>query len=231
VQLNKPWHRGVLISLVLGVVTTVSVAWCGAVFESIAHAEVLQGGYRTKSFSLRFDIYDASLNTSVIWTCYESTAELDEVLDKVGGQGRREELPEWTRAQAPQPEDIQSKYAKVVELDIASGWPMRAMHASVRQGQTASARSGILLESRRVSMPYGSADIPRALPLRPMALGFMIDTLAFASSWWLLFHVGPTMRWYLRYRRSVRPILSTRAQPTREEGGPESGSEHSFKPA
>jgi hypothetical protein len=99
-------------------------------------------------------------------------------------------------------------------IEDARGWPMRSMRCWWDCGNTAQTeantdeylRAGILLEPYVPARPRSySLDDQRALPLQPIAVGFMANTMAYALALFLLFSfVLWTKRTFRRLRGCCR---------------------------
>ena len=84
----------------------------------------------------------------------------------------------------------------------AAGWPMRCL---VSLHQEVVAQNTGTSWGLRFGTSRGFLGLPRALPLRPIAVGFTINTLLFAAILWLLIPGPFVLRRFIRRRRGRCP--------------------------
>jgi len=195
-----------LISISLGGVSTVAIAWAAAAFASTTAGSQESGLIREGGITTQFSTRTSRFLTLVYWQSFEEEL-LPGVRDLVGGSWSQ--LPRWASAHRAaddlskgplNPGSIPERY------EIATGWPLRAMAASFRatpdaRGQRIdwTPKSGIAFE--RPAPLQGNP--PATLPLRVLPLGFALDILIFAAAWCLVLFALPTTRRFLRWRRGA----------------------------
>jgi len=196
----------IVIVSVLGVVTTISIAWTAAVYVTDFHAHLDHGNLSAHSLNIWFEIRTTTLLTEVYW--FAQSADC-----LYYGMDDADKLPTWSRAL--EASSLQTLPSGPLHQwrDIAYGWPMRSMIAMLRVTINDSpthgielqyvADSGISLDSMHVGNQAALALHVQALPLRILPLGFAIDTLLFASAWWLFLFAFPTTRRFIRTRRGM----------------------------
>ncbi len=122
------------------------------------------------------------------------------------------QVPYWSRASTP---PTQSDYETPSLWEDARGWPMRSLVSFSAAGQEVLV-SGLHVASRELSADkdlhgwridlggtQGPMNLPRVLPLRPILLGFVIDSLSYAAILWPLI-CGPfALRRHIRRKRGL----------------------------
>lgn len=194
-----------LVLLVLGVATTLALAWLPALvllrYGVVSHPApglvfVERGGR--------------------MYSVWRSTIALSDWVQasvhQTGGQQRApaSELPAW----AALPQDG----AVVIRVDTGgTGWPARAMASEAwffRDGHE-EARYNVLLWRGGRGRVF--------LPLRPIWRGVLVDTALFAAVWGLVLAAPGRLRAALRRRRGCCPGCGYALDGRIEEGCPECG--------
>jgi hypothetical protein len=103
--------------------------------------------------------------------------------------------PSWCQIARPpprgpgQPLNIADTSGGTALIEDARGWPFLAMYCSIEPigvvgGPEFPTRDGIKLS--RVVSQMGGMEAPRALPVRPIWMGFLLNTALYALLTWLL---------------------------------------------
>ncbi len=132
-------------------------------------------------------------------------------------------IPYWSRA-ASRPAEISRD---VNYLDDARGWPFRAMMSfhdgTWSAGSAGSIHTPIGADWRwDFGEPHGLGGVPRGFPLRPIWWGFLADTVIFASIAFALLGIFPAMR-ALRRRKGRCPQCGYDLRGALDAGCPECG--------
>jgi len=204
-------HRQIGIAIVFAVISTLATAWAMAFYATVGHASVVAGGVRTNEYKAHFAVGTTTFLTKVTWfTHWPIGNDGTSTADAIHG----DMLPYWSRASIPADSEPRWTFTKGdTRSVVAYGWPARSMCAMFNShvvklpwgGEQVRCLTdcGIALETLRVRDPHGFVVQPRALPLRVIPLGFVINSALFAAIWWLLLFAVPTMRRYLRVRRGT----------------------------
>ena len=110
-------------------------------------------------------------------------------------------VPAWSRVSA-MPTEANYGKGKAALWEDAAGWPMRGLASQHQEvaGQNAGTSWGL-----RFGASQGVLGMPRVLPLRPIPVGFAVNTIFYAAVLWLLI-CGPfVLRRFIRLRRSLCP--------------------------
>ncbi len=106
-------------------------------------------------------------------------------------------VPAWSRASA-MPTEANYGQGTAALWEDAAGWPMRGL-ASLHQevvGQNAGTSWGL-----RFGAAQGFLGLPRVLPLRPIPVGFAVNTIFYAAVFWLLIPGPFALRRFIRVKR------------------------------
>ena len=205
----------VVLFLLLGAIVNVAVAWSSALW---ADAMALKYVSATKKGHTAVDhprwtvsIIQGSSSTHVISNATRKlpgrsgplphNATKEEIDAWIDGQAIRVpkdivKVPYWSRTRSP---PMESDYQAIGLWEEARGWPMRSLvwHYS-RQPS-----NGIEIKrwSFALSGTQGPVGLPRALPLRPIPLGFFINSLIYALCLWMLVSAPRDLRRYFRNKR------------------------------
>ena len=117
-------------------------------------------------------------------------------------------VPEWAPFLAPTYEP--SSRARHAYFADARGWPLHSMWSGLKvsnmQGRTPPSIKtlGIALDPEMMA-DYNDHENLRLLPLRPLPLGFMVNTLLYATVLWLLIPGPFALRRLIRVKRGCCP--------------------------
>ncbi len=127
-------------------------------------------------------------------------------------------VPYWSRTSTPPTE---SEYEAPGVMEDARGWPMRSMvwHL-VRRKADAPERHLWSLDLGGMQGPVG---LPRALPLRPIPIGFVVNSLLYATCLWLMISVPFDVRRMIRCKRGRCTKCGYDLSGTDHEACPECG--------
>ena len=205
--------------LLAGAVVNVAVAWGCAIWidPPDEHSVVESGGSRKGPSHRRWGI--ATLRKRGAFRVYSSWHDLG-----AGGGGSGPGLPsepaaplvpKWAPFLAPTYEPpIPAYHAYFAD---ARGWPRLSMWSGLKVSQTPSsappmvATLGIALDPEMIGL-HNHRNV-RLLPLRPLPIGFAVNTLIYAMVLWLLIPGPFVLRRFIRVKRSLCPAC---AYPTGE---------------
>ena len=196
------WLRLGAIALLLGAVTTVAVAWAGAVFEKAYRAPHNTETLVFESFSTRYYVQSGWIVTRNIINWEDGQrkyASLYPAWIDAETNASRSHAPFWsqawlrTRPQCP-PGTWASPGHQSALNEFAAGWPMRALCCDCDEpSQDPTTKLAVYPPSRggftlpcHVIKDGATVFLPRALPYRPLLLGFATDTTIFAALWMLV---------------------------------------------
>lgn len=229
VQVRNKWGRAARVGLVcwaLGLMTTVAVAWLIAAFVKLERRSPY-AEWKNEFGNLTFGGYDCrgigaervrwGLNVYMFdgpVTIVQSPT--GEWMTLVGEEGKRmrsmgaEVLPQfqadgrfphWWGALPSMKRDVPSDQSPRVIQD-ARGWPVLALWCEWQEGTTfaklAPVSGGIDLQMRGSGSDETYA---RALPLRPIWRGLIVDTLVFCAAWYGVLFAAGSVRRFRRGRR------------------------------
>lgn len=256
----RRWLVRILVCLLLGVVTTVGVAWACAAWSAVGHTvtEPFEGltttmtGPNTTVLVTRessdqspssFDAclqYDGIGLTRLFWI--QRVEQVPQARGIVfvrlstGGRVlfdlRFRSIPEvaeanpFTWSKTGEGPVVARSSASTFIIEDGAGWPARAL-ASFSENSTASGwnrsttTDAIFLEANLTgNTRYGTY---RALPLRPIWLGFLLDMLFYAVIWVCVFFALRATRQTLRTRRGLCPMCGYDLRGDFDAGCPECG--------
>lgn len=216
----KRWGLRIFVCLLLGVVTTVSVAWgCLLVIDQFPTAT------------------GRPMHDRMEWS--DSGSEADTRLPSV-----REFDALWHHAYGPTPSyqydrvhfgirwarrtvvlfDLEWRtsveYVKAFLVDESAGWPALAMSGNQFMSEK---YPGWRIPNRTLALLATPGSQRQALPLRPIWPGFLIDTFFYAALWLgMIVGLGAARR-TLRTRRGLCPMCKYDLRGCNEPGCPECG--------
>lgn len=222
--LFRSWRRGVLISLGLGVVTTVLLAWGAAAIEDTNGLPFGPVAFCRGEFCVLWETDTSNLRTQTRWSVFAAGEPLRS--PRALSDTAQRTPCRWSRAHWPDAKDVGH-----LHMEVASGWPMRSMVAEHRIPQFASSRElDAVSVVAGISIADGPSGLPRALPLRAIPVGFAVDSLLSTTTWWLLLFAFPTVRRIRRHRRGACLRCGYGPLPSRDARCPECGSIRGERP-
>ncbi len=105
-------------------------------------------------------------------------------------------VPYWSRTSTP---PIESDYEAPGVMEDARDWPMRSLvwHLVRRKGEAPERH----LWAFDLGGMQGPVGLPRALPLRPIPIGFVVNSLMYATGLWLMISVPFDVRRMIHRKR------------------------------
>jgi hypothetical protein len=192
----------IAICLLLGAVVTVAVAWTCAY-------RVGFGPFEARQYELKSGQFWSVLS----WTAFGSRriVSVRPVPDSGGAElvgDRRPVLPGWSDIRGDDVPAAGSSF--VLKGAEARGWPLLSLAARLEAGSAPpSLRAGDSPDAVEIQPPAHAANVydasGRTLPLRPIGLGFVADTLFYAAAAWLLGRIPLALRRAIRARRGLCP--------------------------
>lgn len=206
---HKPRKRGWILraglTVILSVATTGAVAWACAVFDSEGNTRKRQwitGAYITSlAFREGWGVTDLSWFAIANDGLARFTAE-------------EEPPPYWSRSRQLAGPFVSATKFSIPELrvEVASGWPWRALRAEFRRNSTGVRGQGNSLFSLERGIELPARFIRRhgnqrsaALPYDPIWPGLCGDVVLYAAAWWGLMAGVPAVRRLGRKRRGLCP--------------------------
>jgi hypothetical protein len=189
-----------MLSVLLGLVATVALAWLGAAFEKA------YGGPRQADV-LVFDGHTSMVGVTrgwlitrntVCWRLDADQASANPSWINVKANGWTAQVPYWSKGWLPEkptrPPGTWGNCTHEAGLDeLAAGWPFRALLAEtdepvqdpVTRLAVYSFRGGMTLPTH-VIKDGATIFLPRALPCTPIWPGLVADVVVFSVAWWLV---------------------------------------------
>jgi len=195
--------RRIPICLILGVVTTVGVAW-GLAWYRTPERWHSPGWRESHGVS-----HDATPRWNLIVIERAHAMHIQRRAGNVATDLTRLALPNWSRVHEPPPIGVTA-----VVSETAFGWPFMALHGewdwSSKRG------AGFICLDQGYMQAYG-------LPLRPIAQPFIINTLFYAAMWFGIFFGVAALRRFVRKKRGRCVKCGYDLRGEFEKGCPECG--------
>lgn len=199
-------------AIVLGVSTTVAVAWSLALLVDGGHGRGMYWWWPGRSYEVATQVrptpphspQQTGLHFVSVSRIRRSGTDIVRVNETWSADGRQawgspHALVEGTSFAAEMKEKFDRGEAPT-SWWRGDGWPLLALSAEARWrgagGNTAIAMGGVLVGSNNVSLGEGV----RILPLQPIWSGFVINTVLYASLWFALFSLGNMRSGFRRIR-------------------------------
>jgi len=212
----KRWLVRIVLCFVLGAITTVAVAWgCAFYVKQSAYFgpdASMTAWFRAGTYHIARTAARPGWRGVVLEEKDAATREEfeDWTSDLTGSESADFDpslpLPNWSTASAVR--GSESLYVGGPIFDDAYGWPCLAMRARVVVRGMWTPLESIVVEHaiQLDGIDSGTIHIRRRLlPLKPIAVGFLSNTLLFGGAWFVLFWVGASythvVRMWLRERR------------------------------
>lgn len=190
--------------LALGLCTSVLVAWAGALVDRTMWPDtILTRGPSGTRTEVRGWLVEAGRDRTLTWRTFDALDLWDEPPDLDAPT----ELPAWSvghgLADQPGPFAPARERSRDQAWEVSAGWPMRCVRAVRTAGPTEFALPGEFVRGGAVAMPrpwpFKFKMLPReqqpgvwpwspqgrtvVVPLRPMPLGLLANTIVFALAW------------------------------------------------
>lgn len=190
--------------LALGLLTSLGIAWAGALLDRRAWPDVLLArGVTGTRAEMRGWLVERGRDATVTWTVFDA---LDLAMAPPG-PGASADLSAWSVGHAlpdqPGPFVPLRERTRDRAWEVAAGWPLRCVRASRGLGPVEYALPGEFVRGGLVAVPYkwpiAHGSIPEyneptvepwpppgpaaMVPLRPIAGGLLVNTLVFAAAW------------------------------------------------
>ncbi|MFI4883289.1 MAG: ankyrin repeat domain-containing protein, partial [Phycisphaerales bacterium JB064] len=191
----------------LGLATSLAIAWAGALVDRSAWPNVpLTKGPTGERTELRGWLVETGRDATLTWRTFEAL-DLSDDPPELGTPTR---LPAWSVGyrlpDQPGPFAPARERTRDLAWEISAGWPMRCVRAErgpgpaefalpgefVRGGLAAMAFEwpiphGEIKETERAMVPpWPIVRQPSIVPVRPIALGLLVNSIVFAIAWAVL---------------------------------------------
>ncbi len=195
----RRWTLRILLCLLLGAITTIAVAWLLAILPTPR-----QPGPHVRNFhSVANGIHwSAARDSGLGWEWVASSRDRQYLdTDGLGNSTPQEVVPRWTGFSEPTDEFVTGTVTHEALQAEARGWPMLALAHEVNFAASQNTGAPAL----RFGAPSVTIrhDWTRAIPLRPIWPGFVLNTMLFAGVWLSLICLAVTSRRYYRRRRGL----------------------------
>lgn len=197
--------------MLLGLATTVSIAWAGAAFEMAYGGPMLQEVLVFDKHTSRSGFTRGWVITRNIvgWSLDADQAAVNPSWINTRTEAWKATAPYWSQAWRPEkpvrPAGTWGDWKHESGLDeFAAGWPFRALYAEtdepvqdpVTKHAVYSFRGGFTLPTHVIKEPKATIYLPRALPYRPIWPGLVADVAVFSVLWASVLLIGPSVRAY-----------------------------------
>ena len=198
----------------LGLATSLAVAWMGALVDRSAWPDVpLTKGPTGERTELRGWLIETGRDATLTWRTFESL----DLSDDPPELGRPTRLAAWSVGHRlpdqPGPFAPARERTRDVAWEVSAGWPMRCVRAERGPGPAEFAlpgefvRGGLAAMAFEWPIPHGGVankavpdicpwpyrGMAAVIPLRPMPVALLANTLVFALAWSIA--LGPLMLW------------------------------------
>ncbi|MCH8316684.1 MAG: hypothetical protein IIA64_11990 [Planctomycetes bacterium] len=194
-----------VVFLLLGAIINVAVAWgilaATAWFHFIDYPEQQMGAWPPDRPEWEVELLSYAGHASLVSDDYVNGYTDYQLYRPI-----RAWLPSWALCRSETPAVVNPPHSGAL-VEHATGWPLLALHSRYRWTIGTNPRwmdrvdligPGIVVSTSR---QYRVAGLPFVLPLRPIWLGFAINTIFYAALLWLL-TLGPfTARRMIRRKR------------------------------
>jgi len=223
------WTFRISLCLILGVATTVGVAWGLAWFVSIDDVVDADGTNSVVASIVSLGGSQwlvqsgQSPGTRIVVGIPDVDTMLPFLLERIA-QGDAADIPAWSRI-------TENKDARASSVqwpsfsDVARGWPVFAMASGIDAQFVGdyfdrAEYNGCIYAGR----PGWASELGhRALPLRPIFPGFVVNTLFYAAMWFGIFFGVAAVRRFIRKKRGRCVKCSYDLRGELDKGCPECG--------
>lgn len=216
---NRRWLGRGLVAALLGVVTTFAVAWGGAYFEVAYRGTEVTQTLVFDTFTTHYFMTRGNTITrvGVTWGGNAQFASSNPSWIDVRTKRDLAHAPAWSKAwldkRPARPAGTWGNWEHEATLnEFAAGWPMRALVCESDEGTPEPVTKLAIAPPTRggFSLPYhvirdgATIFLPRALPYRPLWLGFAVNTVLYSALWMPALCAGVIRRaWRLRHGRCL----------------------------
>jgi len=221
---RRKWSLHLLMGFLgLGIVSTVIVSWSLSITINVIDTEGQVLG-RTHPNVPCYVVFHSRRFGSQLYGAMNVVSEYDFLRQRPElDDDERATIPGWTRFRAIlRPNRSGAIYAR---LDIARGWPLPALSCSVDslmlgENMIGPVKIGYGIDLGR--FPEGTLAGRRVLGLKPIWLGFIVNSLCYSALMALLILILWTLRYNVRLARARCPICNYILQ-SQDQGCPECG--------
>lgn len=228
-----------MIALVLGVMTTIAVAWAGAYFETAYKSKAIVETLVFDEFSCEYNVTTGHTVTRIGlgWSDFPKFTPLPSYWINATTSAHKASVPQWSQAwlktMPTRPPSLWGNGNSISHLhEFAAGWPCRALRSESDEGthnkeantiEYPPSRGGITLPCH-VIRDGATVFLPRSLPYRPLIGGFAFNTIFFSTLWMLLMLIPAARRvCRLGKNRCTTCNYDRRGLPSDESPCPECG--------
>lgn len=211
--------------LVLGLSTSLLVAWAGALVDRSAWPLAPLTGTPTGTrTAMRGWLVEAGRDRTLSWRTFDALDLWDEPPDLDAPTT----LPSWSVGHAlpDQPGPFAPTQERTLDQawEVSAGWPMRCVRAMRTAGPTEFALPGEFVRGGFAAMavgwpmptdpvtgherivldPWPTSAVAAIVPLRPMPVGLLVNTVVFAVLWFVALLPLVALRAVRRWRRARR---------------------------
>lgn len=211
--------------LALGLCTSVLVAWAGALVDRSAWPDTLLTGEPIGSRTeMRCWLVEEGRDRTLTWRTFNALDLWDEPPDMEA----HTELPAWSVGHElpdqPGPFAPARERTRDMAWEVSAGWPMRCVRAVRTAGPTEFALPGEFVRGGFAAMavgwpaatsavagaggitigPWPVGGLTAVVPLRPMPVGLLVNTVVFAGMWFVVLLPSVALRAVRRWRRGTR---------------------------
>ena len=211
--------------LALGLCTSLLVAWAGALLDRSAWPDTPLTGTPTGSRTeMRGWLVEEGRDRTLTWRTFGALDLWDEPPDLEAPTN----LPAWSvgHGLADQPGPFAPARERTLDRawEVSAGWPMRCVRAVREAGPIEFALPGEFVRGGAAAMPFEwpiplgfvdgydriavepwpNGDLAAALPLRPMPVGLLVNTIVFAVLWFVALLPLVALRAWRRWGRAEK---------------------------
>jgi len=204
--------------LLIGIITTVIVSWIMVVLAArdiwitslIPEEETWVGPWPTSDPTWEV-AYEQMGGLHQIWSspyCNGYMMTNDEYI-KYGYTSIEKWMPSWAFPRASRPESLHPTCNNYI-IETASGWPLLALYSSADRVFTFEDYPPMDKSIFGVNFDYHrgissswleseETELRHTLPLKPLWIGFVLDSVIYGAMWGLLFLIPIQLRQFIRY--------------------------------
>lgn len=189
------------VALLLGVVITIAVSWLAMFLpwndghwhgpRAVQRVGVASRSDGARSFQIERG-HNAWHDVTTYWWMQMSGQSITMTGNKIGDDPAYRAIDIATLPSHMRPESIDDLI--MMSWYHATGWPIRAMTCGVHWEKQVMNSDIIYAVTDGVRLPRDAKFNPRALPLRPLWPGFVVNAIVYAGAWWLLIWIACALR-------------------------------------